>query len=127
AVGIEQMQRRLDATREVRVVDEVQKALGDVGAKPGVRGSSAAGPCGPGQRQAGIEARVQVEQAAGAAAGGGATLEQPFDAELQLVGQRDLGDGDIDDHLPLRDVELLERRLDDRVLGGCGDHQQRVV
>ncbi len=94
-------------------------------------GRGGSGRCGGGRQSAsaGID-RIRDDgprqQPAGAATGRCATLEQPRDAELQLVGQRDLGDRDVDDHLPLRDVELLERRLDDRVLGRRCDHQQLV-
>src|SRR6185437_13151826 len=51
----------------------------------------------------------------------------PVDAELQVVVQRHLRDRHLDHDLPRRDVELLQRLLDDRVLGGCGDDEERVL
>ena len=58
---------------------------------------------------------------------GAAALEQPLDAEIELVGQRDRCDRDFDRHLPRRHVELLERGFDHRVFRRGGDDEQRVV
>jgi hypothetical protein len=53
-------------------------------------------------------------------------LEQPIDAEGEVIGEIHLGDRDLDDDLSLRDVEPAQRLLDDRVLRRRRDHQQRV-
>ena len=109
------MQRGLQAAGEVEVIDQVSKALRQ-------RGDRGRG------RHRGVDRRYDpVEVAAAAASRRRAALEQPIDAERNLVGQCDFGDGHLDYHLALRNVELLERRLDHRVFRGRRDDEDGVV
>ena len=82
AVAVEQVQRRLDAAGEVRVVDDVVEALA-------IASPDLPPPCGTGdrgrERDRGVERRgtLPVDVAAGAAPRRRAALEQPVDAEVE--------------------------------------------
>jgi hypothetical protein len=55
-----------------------------------------------------------------------ARLDEPVDAELQVVAQQHLGEQHLDQDLATHDVELLERALDHVVIGGRGEDEEGV-
>ena len=121
AVGVEQVQHRLDAAGEVRVVDDVGEALRERRAPDSVAVRRRHGRDSPAVEP---EPRIMPPEPR---PDGAPPLNSHSTPKWSSSVSVTFGDRDLHHHLPRRNVELLQRGLDHRVLGRRRDDQQRVV